>query len=98
MSTQPLDDEEKLLALLNEVHRFPMDYEIRVICLADTATWLADRLVEVTQLPLVGTPGRRESASGRHVSVHMTLAVQEAPDVVRAYRAIRLMEGVKTFF
>lgn len=98
MSTQPLDDEEKLLALLNEVHRFPMAYDIRVICVSETAGTLPERLVEVTGLTLVGTPGRRESSQGKYVSVQMSLLVQEAPDVVRAYRAIRLMEGVKTFF
>jgi putative lipoic acid-binding regulatory protein len=92
------DEEEKFLALLREVHRFPMAYDVRVICLAATAEWLPERLVGETRLPLVGAPSRRESAAGKYVSLQLQILVQDAPDVVRAYQAIRVMEGVKSYF
>ena len=92
------DEEEKFLALLREVHRFPMAYEVRVICLAAAASGLPERLAAETQLPLVGPPKRRESAAGKYVSLQLQILVQDAPDVIRAYRSIRAMEGVKSYF
>jgi putative lipoic acid-binding regulatory protein len=98
MSTPPLNDEEKLLALLNELHRFPTAYDIRVICVTETAEWLADRLLAETGLSFVAPPRHRASGGGKYVSVQMQLQVQVPEDVVRTYRIIRTFEGVKTFF
>jgi putative lipoic acid-binding regulatory protein len=98
MSTPPLNDEEKLLALLNEVHRFPMVYDVRVICVTETAEWLADRLLAETGLSFTEPPKRRISGGGKYVSVQMQLQVQVPDDVVRTYRIIRTFDGVKTFF
>ncbi len=92
------EDEEKFLALLREVHRFPTVYDVRVICLAATSEWLPDRLVGETALNLLAPPTRRESSGGKYVSLHMNFHVQEAFDVIRLYRAIRVMEGVMSYF
>jgi putative lipoic acid-binding regulatory protein len=98
MSSEPIPDEDKFLALLNEVHRFPTAYDMRIICVSEAAPTLAARLVEATRLELVGEPTQRHSAGGKFVSVHLSVLAKEAPDVVTAYRALRGIEGVKTFF
>lgn len=97
MSTS-LSDEEKLLALLNEVHRFPMAYDLRVICVTETAAWLADRLLAETGLKFAAEPKHRVSGGGKYVSVQMQLLVDVPEDVIRTYRIVKTFEGVKTFF
>jgi putative lipoic acid-binding regulatory protein len=91
-----LRNEPQFLAHLEAQHRFPGEFEFKIICAGqDTAQGVC--VSEATGLRLLGSPRHKPSASGKYVSVTAMFLVQAPTDVVRAYHAMRTIEGVIGF-
>ncbi|MFZ4735636.1 MAG: DUF493 domain-containing protein [Bradymonadia bacterium] len=94
-----LQDEARFLALLENEHRFPGEFEFKVICQgASVAEAVPARVAEATGLRILGAPKHRVSSAGKYISVSVMFRVESAPDVVRVYHAMRVIEGVVGFF
>ena len=93
-----LRNEPQFLAHLEAQHRFPGEFEFKIICVgADIAETVCVRVSEATGLRVLGAPRHKPSSSGRYVSVTAMFLVQAPTDVVRAYHAMRAIEGVIGF-
>jgi|GEM_PF-1010865 putative lipoic acid-binding regulatory protein len=93
-----LRNEPQFLAHLEALHRFPGEFEFKIICAGqEVADGVCGRVAEATGLRLLGSPRHKPSTSGKYVSVTAMFLVQAPTDVVRAYHAMRAIEGVIGF-
>ena len=88
---------EEILDRLNDVHSFPGEYVFKVI--GENTTEFVTRIVQacINALKPGATPGvrTRESSGGRHVSVTLTVQVEDAEEVLRVYDMMGKLEGIK---
>lgn len=88
---------DEILDRLNDVHSFPGEYVFKVI--GDNSTEFVTRIVQacINALGPGATPdvATRESSGGRHVSVTLTVEVDDAEHVLRVYDMMGGLEGIK---
>ncbi len=88
---------EEILDRLNDVHSFPGEYMFKII-----GTNSSEFVTQIIQacINAVG-PGSspkvttRESSGGKHVSITLTVAVDDAESVLRVYDMMAGIEGIK---
>jgi putative lipoic acid-binding regulatory protein len=101
VSQDPVDERERLLALLQAQHTFPGDYYLSVITVTDGEVFTA--LVAVLEVGLEQPLGeqafeRVPSRTGKYTSHRVRVPVQAAEDVLALYERIRLVVGVVNVF
>jgi putative lipoic acid-binding regulatory protein len=88
---------QDIVAMLESTHTFPCVYQFRVIG-TNSPSFVASILQAVIivigpkQQPKIET---RESAGGKHVSIHIHVHVLNASSVLKLYDTLKSMEGVK---
>lgn len=86
-----------LLDRLNEVHSFPGPYIFKVI--GANSEDFPERVSEVTREVLEGdvepNVSTRESSGGKHVSVTISVKVEEAEGVLDVYAALKELDEVR---
>ena len=78
--------------LLDMVHSFPCEFLIKVIGTMENDFVNPVLTAEVSETDINYTS--RETATGRHASVSITVIVQSSDHVMSIYAAIRTVEGV----
>lgn len=88
---------EEILDRLNDVHSFPGEYIFKVI--GENSTAFVSRIVQacINALGPNASPdvSTRESSGGRHVSVTLTVQVEDAEHVLRVYDMMARLDGIK---
>ena len=92
-----MSDRETLLKRLNDVHAFPGEYVFKVI--GTNSPEFVTRSVQAT-VNVLGSSANpdvstRSSSGGKHLSVTLTVDVDQAEDVLDVYALLQEMEGVR---
>ncbi|MGM0555774.1 MAG: YbeD family protein [Myxococcota bacterium] len=92
-----MSDREKMLERLEDVHSFPGEYTFKVI--GSNSPEFVSQVVQAA-INVVGKAAdpdvdTRESSKGNHLSVTLTVTVQEADAVMDIYAAFQEMEEVR---
>lgn len=88
---------DEILDRLNEVHSFPGEYIFKVI--GENSAQFVSNIVQacINALGPAASPDvrTRESSGGRHVSVTLTVIVDDAEGVLRVYDMMGKLDGIK---
>jgi putative lipoic acid-binding regulatory protein len=94
-------ERERALELLRSTHRFPVDYHLSVITLADDEVCVRLRVaVEAGSSRPLGEQAyqRVASSGGKYVSHRFTIRVDTAEAVLELYARVKTVEGVIQIF
>ena len=91
--TDPVDERERMVALLESQHSFPGNFTFRVVVRP------AHRAQVVTTLAAVGSCAvvsveERESRKGTYLSVRVTARVEQASTVLDVYEVLQRLDSV----
>jgi putative lipoic acid-binding regulatory protein len=95
------EDEERLLALLENSHSFPCAFTFKLIYRTEPGVQerLMSTLCEAAAVPTEDVSVKtRASAAGRFVSMTVDLPVQDGLEVLRIYRLIGDQDEVISYF
>jgi len=84
-------------SLLNDTHRFPGPYRVKVI--GENSPAFVKRVAETAVAALHGRScdeiTERPSAKGTHLGVTLTFQINSAEEVLAVYEALRNVEGLR---
>jgi putative lipoic acid-binding regulatory protein len=83
---------ERAVALLESQHRFPGPYEFRVVVRADGVSGVVSALAAALARP--SKVEERRSGTGKWISVHYTVEIGSAEEVLDVYDLLRQMDQV----
>jgi uncharacterized protein len=94
---EPMTDHSALMDKLNAVHDFPCSYIFKVI--GENSSEFMARVVQAV-VQVVGDPAElsmqtRESSGGKHLSVTLSVTVEDARSVVAIYDLLAVVKGVR---
>lgn len=95
-----MSDRETVLGRLNDVHTFPGPYLYKVIGpnTADFVTKVIQAVINVVGPNASPAVETRESAQGNHLSVSLTIEMQNAEQVLDVYDVLRGIHEVRYVF
>ncbi len=82
-----MDDEKRLIALLNDQHRWPGTYQFKFIVKSEDADQLRDFFSQDEFL-------EKKSSAGNYLSITVIKYFQQAEEVMQVYQEVRKMKGV----
>lgn len=95
------EEEERLLALLENSHSFPCAFTFKLIYRSEPGVQerLMTTLCEAAGVVEADVPAKtRSSAAGRYISMTLDLPVKAGRDVLRIYRVIGDQDEVISYF
>jgi uncharacterized protein len=98
---QTTEEEDRLLALLENSHSFPCAFTFKLIYRSETGVQerLLATICEAASVAVEEVPAKtRSSAAGRFVSMTVDLPVGDGQDVLRIYRIIGAQDEVISYF
>ncbi len=95
-----MSDREQTLEKLRSVHDFPGPYLFKVIGpnASEFVASVVQSIVNVVGADVTPSVDTRESSAGNHLSVSVTIEVQNAEQVLDIYDILSSLEGAKFVF
>lgn len=87
---------EKMLALLEEHHRFPGPYSFRFVIRPDAKAAVLAAAFAAAPLARCVQQAERASRAGRYLSLELELELSSAQAVLDVYAAVKAVDGVLT--